>query len=261
MTSQAAQCALNNALWCDSVCRAHGLPGEFLTTLWLNRRPVPRFYSNVVTLSPNDRAGQRAWVEHLLTRRPGFSVKDSFAALDLSTLGFSVLFEASWLWREAGPVSSEREAASTGEENKVRRTSKRASHRGGLSWSVVGDAAGLARWEAAWAGLHAGQRVAGSERIFRTGLLHTPGVVLLAGARDGAVVAVAAANRTGNVVGLSNVFAPADAADVCWAGAVASVNGLFPGLPIVGYELGDDLAQAQAVGFRPVGPLRVWVRS
>ena len=65
-TSEAALCARNNALWCDAVCRAHGLPGEFLAGLWLNRRPVPRFYANAVTLSPKDPAGQRAWVEHLL---------------------------------------------------------------------------------------------------------------------------------------------------------------------------------------------------
>ncbi len=125
---------------------------------------------------------------------------------------------------------------------------------------MVTDAAGLARWEAAWAGLHAGQVVPGSERIFRLGLLHEPGVALLAGARAGQVVAVAAANQTGEVVGLSNVFAPAEDAATAWAGAVAFAVALFPGRPLVGYERGDDLARAQAVGFVPVGPLRVWAR-
>ena len=241
-TDRAALCARNNALWCDAVCRAHGVPGEFVGGLWLNRQPVPRFYSNAVTLSPKDPAGQRAWVEHLMTRRASFSVKDSFVALDLSRLGFDVLFEATWLWREP-----------------VRRAQESATHRA-LAWSVVRDAAGLARWEAAWAGLHAGQVVPGSERIFRLGLLHEPGVALLAGARAGQVVAVAAANQTGEVVGLSNVFAPAEDAATAWAGAVAFAAGLFPGRPLVGYERGDDLARAQAAGFVPVGPLRVWAR-
>ena len=241
-TDRAALCARNNALWCDAVCRAHGLPGEFLAGLWLNRHPVPRFYSNAVTLSPKDPAGQRAWVEHLMTRRARFSVKDSFATLDLSRLGFDVLFEATWLWREP-----------------VRRAQESATHRA-LAWSVVRDAAGLARWEAAWAGLQPGQVVPGRERIFRRGLLREPGVALLAGARDGQVVAVAAANQTGEVVGLSNVFAPATEAAECWAGAVAFAAALFPGRPLVGYERGDDLARAQAAGFVPVGPLRVWER-
>ena len=241
-TDRASLCARNNALWCDAVCRAHGLPGEFVGGLWLNRQPVPRFYSNAITLSPKDPAGQRAWVEHLLTRRARFSVKDSFAALDLSGLGFDVLFEATWLWLDT-----------------VRRTPESATPRE-LVWSVVNDAAGLARWEAAWAGLQPGQVVPGSERIFRRGLLREPGVALLAGARDGQVMAVAAANQTGEVVGLSNVFAPAAEAAGCWAGAVAFAAALFPGRPLVGYERGDDLTLAQAAGFVPVGPLRVWAR-
>jgi hypothetical protein len=33
---------------------------------------------------------------------------------------------------------------------------------------------------------------------------------------------------------------------------------LFPGLPLVGYERGDDLERARRVGFEEVGPLRVW---
>ena len=261
-TDRASLCARNNALWCDAVCRAHGLPGEFVGGLWLNRQPVPRFYSNAITLSPKDPAGQRAWVEHLLTRRARFSVKDSFAALDLSGLGFDVLFEATWLWLDT--VRRTFWSAShllEGEEGgkKVRRTPESATHRE-LVWSVVNDAAGLARWEAAWAGLQPGQVVPGRERIFRRGLLREPGVALLAGARDGQVVAVAAANQTGEVVGLSNVFAPAAEAAGCWAGAVAFAAAQFPGRPLVGYERGDDLTLAQAVGFVPVGPLRVWAR-
>jgi hypothetical protein len=258
-TSEAALGARNNSLWCDAVCRAHGRPGEFQAGLWLNRQPVPRFYSNAITLSPKDPAGQRAWVEHLMTRRPGFSVKDSFATLDLSGLGFDVLFEATWLWRD--PVRRTFLSAShlLEGQKKVHRTSESATHRE-LSWLVVQDAAGLARWEAAWAGLHAGQVVPGSERIFRGGLLHEPGVALLAGTRAGQIVAVAAANQTGDVVGLSNVFAPAVEAAAVWADVVDYVGELFPGRPLVGYERGDDLALALGVGFRAVGPLRVWAR-
>jgi hypothetical protein len=33
---------------------------------------------------------------------------------------------------------------------------------------------------------------------------------------------------------------------------------LFPGLPIVGYESGAELALTQALGFEAVHPLRVW---
>jgi hypothetical protein len=255
----------NNALWCDAVCRVNGAPGEFHNSIWINRHTVPPFYSNAVTLTPGSAAEQLALIRELAAERLSFSVKDSFAALDLRPLGFEVLFEATWLWRTADsgqwsvdsgqyPVYSVRRSAVSG-----RRSAE-------LAWSVVAGEAELARWEAAWAGLHAGQLVPDSERIFRPALLAEPGVAFLAGSREGAIVAVAVANATvanltGEVVGLSNVFAPEEDADDAWAGAVALASDLFPGRPLVGYERGDDLARAQAVGFEPVGELRVWVRN
>ena len=33
---------------------------------------------------------------------------------------------------------------------------------------------------------------------------------------------------------------------------------IFPGLPLVGYEHGNDLAAAKLAGFETVDPLRVW---
>jgi hypothetical protein len=45
------------------------------------------------------------------------------------------------------------------------------------------------------------------------------------------------------------------------AGAVRAVAALGPGLPIVGYERGEDLAAARAAGFRVLGPLRIWARG
>jgi hypothetical protein len=33
--------ARNNAVWCDTVCRAHGVPGEFLNGIWVNRKLGP----------------------------------------------------------------------------------------------------------------------------------------------------------------------------------------------------------------------------
>ncbi|WP_374687341.1 hypothetical protein [Promineifilum sp.] len=249
------QAARNNALWCDAVCRAHGRPGEFHAGLWLNRRPTPRFYSNAITLSSKDRAGQRAWIALLLAERPSFSVKDSFAALDLSGLGFDVLFEATWLWWDGGRNGDE----SPDYEPKQSAQSAKSADDSALNWSTVGDAAGLARWEAAWAGHHTGA-VPDRERIFRPALLREPGVAFLAGARGGAVVAVAAANLTGDVVGLSNVFAPPDEADAAYAGAAALAAALFPGRPLVGYERGDDLGHARRAGFTEIGPLRVWAR-
>ena len=43
------------------------------------------------------------------------------------------------------------------------------------------------------------------------------------------------------------------------ASALGAVMLLAPGLPVVGYDAGDDLAHAKRLGFHTVGPLRVWL--
>ncbi|MET0423371.1 MAG: hypothetical protein ABW046_05825 [Actinoplanes sp.] len=74
-------------------------------------------------------------------------------------------------------------------------------------------------------------------------------VTVFAGA-EGRVVA----HRSGDVIGLSNLAGDA------WGPAVAAIAAAFPGMPIVGYEQAEDLPGAYAVGFVPLGPLRVWLR-
>jgi hypothetical protein len=93
--------AINNARWCDAVCRAHGHAGRMLPHMWVNAAPVPRFYPNAVTLAVGDTAleEQRTTVEILQkSNLPGrWAVKDSFHTLDLSRRGFDLLFDAQWI--------------------------------------------------------------------------------------------------------------------------------------------------------------------
>ncbi|MGW6706606.1 hypothetical protein ACWGDE_17160, partial [Streptomyces sp. NPDC054956] len=122
-------------------------------------------------------------------------------------------------------------------------------------WSRIASADELEAWEAAWSGEE-------STGLFRPALL-TEEIAFLAG-RDaaGRIAAGAVANLTGSVVGLSNVFtAEATPDDSAWSGALAAIAGLWPGLGVVGYESGSDLDTAVRHGFRPVGPLRVWLRT
>jgi hypothetical protein len=58
-----------------------------------------------------------------------------------------------------------------------------------------------------------------------------------------------------------NVFKSGIADGPLWAGVVRAVAALRPGLPIVGYESGKDLAAARRAGFTVLGPLRVWARG
>jgi hypothetical protein len=236
--------ARNNALWCDAVCRAHGLPTALRETLWCCLRPAPPFYPNAVTLAPTVRAADLDGLEGL----PGaWALKDSFAALDLEPLGFHVLFAADWIARAPAPVVGAIDPA--------------------LHWIAVETDDALARWEAAWG---EGETPPGAPRLFLPALLAEPGVRFLAGQRGQAAarrtVAGAILNWTGRstdaVVGVSNVFAAAgEDPAACWRSLVAAAGRLYPGATLVGYEHGPALASVQAAGFLPLHPLRVWGRA
>lgn len=49
--SKIRQAVLNNALWCDAICRAHGGETTLTEHVWFNRRNSPPFYPNVDTLT------------------------------------------------------------------------------------------------------------------------------------------------------------------------------------------------------------------
>jgi len=241
MPSQTQQAAHNNARWCHAVCRAHGLPGEFQKHLWLNHFPVPRFYPNAVTLSGVEGvAEQLAAIQSLIAegRLDRLAVKDSFCALDLAPLGFQLLFEATWLWR--APSAPEPSAEMNG-----------------IQWGAVQQPAELARWEMAWNGL-AEDSLELPARIFPDSLLDDDDIIFSAAYRGQQIVAGTIANRTGEVVGLSNVFVPETEAARFWAGCVTAACRAFPGRPLVGYERGEELIMARQSGFESVGPLRVW---
>ncbi len=69
------------------------------------------------------------------------------------------------------------------------------------------------------------------------------------------------ASRSADAVGVSNVFALDDDPDTAWPGVLDTVHRRFPGLPVVGYEHGENLAAAVRHGFRPIAPLRIWVHG
>ena len=168
-----------------------------------------------------------------------YAVKDSFASLDLAPEGLEPLFDADWiacLSVPAGPPDDD------------------------LCWDPVTAARGPAQWETAWAG---GDSAATPESapLFRPELLADPRCTVLACRQQGALVAGAIANATGQVTGISNVFSTALPAGPLWASALPAVTALRPGLPIVGYERGANLAAARQAGGQVLGPLRVWARA
>lgn len=212
--------------------RSHGLAGEFGAQVWAAPSRTPLYYPDAVTLVPG--ADLAALAARIDTATPGASVKDSFADLDLTEIGFQVLFEAQWIHR---PPNAPAPASD-------------------LSWDVAGDPDTLHAWALAW------DNGRGNANLFRPELLDDPATFVLAGqAGDGRVVAGAVASRSEHVVGISNVFALDGGHDAAWPVVLDAVNRLFPTLAVVGYEQGDDLAAAIRHGFEPVGPLRIWLHG
>lgn len=118
--------AQNNAEWCDAFCRTHGIVGRFRAGCWFSPVRTPRYYPDAVTLLPE------ITIEQVLSgidAGEGCSVKDSFAGLDLASVGFQPLFKAHWLARKPS----------------------RSRVRWARRWSVLTTAEQLGEWEVAWA--------------------------------------------------------------------------------------------------------------
>lgn len=237
--------ALNNALWCNAVCRAHGVPGEVRPTLWRNERIPPPYHSNVVVIAGDvSQAEIDEQVRELSVRNlsPTWSVKDSFASLDLVRHGFSVLFQATWIWLES-TVATPIEASPTRRCIRICSPSE------------------LARWESAWRGDSRNESAPQETRQFPDILLLDLRHAFLAFVDGQEIVAGAIANRTPGVTGLSNVFVNAGDRNIAWAALARFAIEVFPGFPVVGYERDDDLLVAESIGFQSIGQLRVWIRQ
>ena len=227
-------CVLNSVDWYCSIARAHGIEYSTVNGIWASPDAMPPYYSNAVTVARSGPEAQLAVVERLLQAIPHtFSVKDSYALLDLAPLGFRPLFDAEWIRLEPGGTSP------------------------GGGWRRLTTPEELDRWEAVW-------RASGSPaelRVFVPALLDDDSVAVLAAGTPDEIVAGVVANRSAGVVGLSNFFATGRDAESHFAGAAAAVTQFAPGLPVVGYEHGDSLERVLRHGFSAAGPLRVWVHA
>jgi hypothetical protein len=224
--------ARNNARWCATMGRAHGVSGELGERAWTAPVRTPVFYPDAVTLVPG--VDPTEVLARIDTATPGASVKDSFADLELAEHGFDVLFEAQWIHRPPGAPAIASD----------------------LVWTVVDTPDQLRAWALAW------DDGRGDADLFRPALLDDPSTLVLAlRSAAGRLVAGAIACRSEEVVGISNLFALEGDPDAAWAGVLEAVAALFPALPVVDYAYGDDLAAAVRHGFEPVGPLRVWMHA
>jgi hypothetical protein len=204
------------------VCFAHGTAGRFLVHTWVNAEPVPRFYPNVVTLT----AGEADIAEQRQTVRILLKshLPGRWAVKDsFGTLDIARLgFE---VLLEASWIRKQHP--------------KPAPMVSGLTW----------------------ERARPSGEAFPAALFGDENFAMFSARREGTIVAGGTLYRTEKVVGLSNVVADADDEPAVWRDLSSLAATTFPGLPLVGYESGDELKAAHKAGFEIGDALRVWVKS
>lgn len=226
---RALQAAGNNADWYEAVFQIHGLKYQRLPFAFVAEDAPPPYYSKLTVLAPDHDKAVLSKLADLARRFDGaVGVKDSFCQLDLSRHGFAQRFAATWIWR-----APRQTALPSG-------------------WKVVTESDELALWEDGWN--RNGSPV--GRRLFQDGFLSRD-VVSFLGRKTGArFTAGCIANRSGNCIGLSNVFAEAPSPEM-FSQAADAVSAVDGDVPVVGYERGSELEHAISAGFEAVGQLRV----
>jgi hypothetical protein len=155
--------------------------------VWYTLKKTPPLYSNLVTLSEDWRPDEIFKAIDLICKKENWkewSIKDSFHVLNLSRYGFEKLFDARWIHLKSTAFTP-------------------LTNSSGLRYKVLKTEKALSEWRVVWDP----DRESG-EKIFNSGLLDNPEVSFIAGYDGERIVSGCFLNKTGDVLGISNFFAP-----------------------------------------------------
>lgn len=229
----------NNALY-DEIFANCGIIFQRTESVCYCPEQTPVYYSNLVTLTADwkpdeifekidEKFEKESWLK--------WSIKDSFAVLDLAKYGFSRLFDAQWIYLEA-------------EKFTPLRQSKR------LRFAIIDNESELAAWRIAW---DTDEKI--GKEIFSPKLLSNPKVYFLAGYRDGEIFCGCLVNKSDSVLGISNFFAP-DNQIYCWSEIIRFIFSSIEKRDIVGYERNVRARELEkTLNFERVGSLIVWLKQ
>ncbi|OOQ59804.1 hypothetical protein [Mucilaginibacter pedocola] len=212
---------LNNAEWCGIICATHGAPGSVQQNIWRSPGPVPPYYPDLVTLSSS--IDTNAVVDAMRGLPLLKSLKDSFNSLELEAHGFHKLFEAQW-------VNYADETETT------------------IDFKIADTSEKLQAWEKAWGNDK-------QDRIFKDSLLQHPEIKFVYHEDYGKIISGGIIHTSHGVAGLSNFFCRDNSRQYR-----SALVAFAQALPVVGYESGDALQEAVAIGGKKMGPLSVWVK-
>jgi hypothetical protein len=200
---------------------------------------TPPLYSNLVTVSQHwkpDDVFRKIDSNYEMEKWNQWSIKDSFGVLDLNQYGFRKLFDAQWMYLEAENFTSIENSAS-------------------LRYEIIDEEIALSAWRLVWDS----DEQLGAE-IFKPQSLSNPKFYYVAGYKGQEIVCGCVVNKTDEVLGISNFFAP-DRDVKYWSEIVSFIFRSIEQADIVGYERQELVDKLKLLGFEAVGNLTVWLKK
>lgn len=228
----------NNDLY-EAVFKEQNLNFRRNDSICYTLEKTPPLYSNLVTISPDWKPDEIFRTIDKNFEKEGWeewSIKDSFAWLDLSVENFKKLFDAQWFYLKAGDFAPVETSAK-------------------LNYKIADNEKVLAEWRIAW---DADESL--GREIFHPKMLDNPKVFFVAACKGEKIVSGCLVNKTEDVLGVSNFFAPADDIEY-WSQTIQFIYDSINFADIVGYERKSLLTKLLPLGFEAVGALSVWLRK
>ncbi len=228
----------NNDLY-EAILSSQNIKSHKTNSIWYCLEKTPPFYSNLVTISKEwkpDKVFRNIDFNYEKEKWEEWTIKDSFAVLDLNKYEFTKLFDAQWMYLEvANFIQTEKT--------------------GNLPYEIVGNEETLSAWRLAW---DADERI--GKQIFSPKLLNNSKVYIVAGYQEEQIVSGCFVNKTGNVLGISNFFAPNKEVHY-WSDTISFILESVESLDIVGYERNELTDKLYLLGFEQIGNLTVWQKK
>lgn len=239
MNEKLVKAIINNNDLYEAVFKAQNLNWRRNDSICYCLEKTPPFYSNLVTVSDDwrpDEIFRRIDAKFAAENWDEWGIKDSFAVLDLTEFGFKKLFDAEWIYLKA--------------EN-----FKPLEIAGELKYKVIENDRELSNWKIIW---DADEKI-GNE-IFYPQMLENPDVFFVAGFEEEKQVSGCLVNKTADVLGVSNFFAPSEKPHY-WSETVAYIFDKMGAADIVGYERSEIVEELKKIGFEAEGDLTVWLKE
>lgn len=220
----------NNVSWCDLIFRTNDQKTDLYPQYWINRGIQIPYYPDFITRTPS----LSFQVHDTIKKLPvGSYIKDSFATLDLTTLGYDKLFKNTWLtWC---PESNQQIGSDHSPDNSIE-TIKSPKH--------------LAKWMTTWE-----PEGKTASLIFHPKLLLNSDIKFVAVVVENKVIAGAVFNiNPVGTVGISNLFGNKNNQQKIISFTIRS----YPEHTIVTYGSDNEIAMYQKLGFVTAGALTVW---